>query len=163
MLIRLKFPIIVTIMLVLVVLGNHFYCDSSGNASKLWPKGGRPNIVLIITDDQRWDQLSVVQSERGDDARFSFLETPNLDALAMQGMRFRNAFVTTSICSPSRASMLTGQYVHTHGIIDNLTPFSPRPTWATALQDAEGVNLIWTVISKITSILRSQRLITLGS
>lgn len=51
-------------------------------------------------------------------------------------MRFRNAFVTTSLCSPSRAALLTGQYGHSNGIIDNVTPFSPRPTWATALQAA---------------------------
>jgi arylsulfatase A-like enzyme len=92
------------------------------------------NILLIVTDDQRWDELGLVQREQGSTARFPFLETPRLDALAAQGMRFRNAFVTTSLCSPSRSAILTGQYNHTNGIIDNSTPFSPRPTWATALQ-----------------------------
>jgi len=96
----------------------------------------RTNILLIVTDDQRWDQLGVVQRELGNDARFPFLQTPRLDALAGEGMRFRNAFVTTSLCSPSRSAILTGQYNHTNGIIDNATPFSPRPTWATALQAA---------------------------
>jgi len=96
----------------------------------------RTNILLIVTDDQRWDQLGVVQRERGNNARFPFLQTPRLDALAGEGMRFRNAFVTTSLCSPSRSAILTGQYNHTNGIIDNATPFSPRPTWATALQAA---------------------------
>jgi len=95
-----------------------------------------PNILLIVSDDQRWDQLGVVQRERGSDARYPFLETPRLDALAAEGMRFRNAFVTTSLCSPSRSAILTGQYNHTNDIIDNTTPFSPRPTWATALQAA---------------------------
>lgn len=94
------------------------------------------NILLIVTDDQRWDQLGVVQRERGEDGRFPFLETPRLDAFAAQGMRFRNAFVTTSLCSPSRAAILTGQYNHTNGIIDNVTPFPDRPTWASALRDA---------------------------
>jgi N-acetylglucosamine-6-sulfatase len=94
----------------------------------------RTNILLILTDDQRWDELGLVQREQGSSARFPFLETPRLDALAAQGMRFRNAFVTTSLCSPSRSAILTGQYNHTNGIIDNSTPFSPRPTWATALQ-----------------------------
>jgi arylsulfatase A-like enzyme len=97
---------------------------------------GRPNILLIVTDDQRWDELGVVQREQGSEARFPFLETPRLDAFASEGMRFRNAFVTTSLCSPSRSAMLTGQYNHTNGIIDNTTPFAPRPTWATALQAA---------------------------
>ncbi len=90
----------------------------------------------MVTDDQRWDQFGLVQAEQGDKARFPFIKTPRLDALAAQGMRFRNAFVTTSLCSPSRSAILTGQYNHTNGIIDNFTPFSPRPTWATALQAA---------------------------
>lgn len=94
------------------------------------------NILLIVTDDQRWDQLGVVQREQGSEARFPFLETPRLDALAEQGMRFRNAFVTTSLCSPSRAAILTGQYNHVNGIIDNTTPFPQRPTFASALQAA---------------------------
>ena len=64
----------------------------------------RPNIIFILTDDQRWDQLGVVQREQGENARFPFLETPRLDALAREGMRFRNAFVTTSLCSPSRSA-----------------------------------------------------------
>jgi arylsulfatase A-like enzyme len=93
-----------------------------------------PNIVMIMTDDQRWDQFGLVQREQGDSGRFPFIETPNLDALAAEGMRFRNAFVTTSLCSPSRSAMLTGQYNHTNGIFDNFTHFTARPTWATALQ-----------------------------
>jgi arylsulfatase A-like enzyme len=95
------------------------------------------NVLVIISDDQRWDELGVVQREQGDNARFPFIQTPRLDEFAAQGMRFRNSFVTTSICSPGRAAILTGQYAHTNGIIDNKTFFSPRPTWATALQ-AEG-------------------------
>lgn len=96
----------------------------------------RANIVLIVTDDQRWDELGVVQREQGNEARFPFLQTPRLDALAAEGIRFRNAFVTTSLCSPSRSAILTGQYNHTNGIVDNSTPFAPRPTWATALRAA---------------------------
>lgn len=100
-------------------------------------ESARPtNFLLIVTDDQRWDEFGLVQREQGEKARFPFLKTPRLDALAAQGMRFRNAFVTTSLCSPSRSAMLTGQYNHTNGIINNTTPFSPRPTWATALQSA---------------------------
>jgi arylsulfatase A-like enzyme len=94
------------------------------------------NILIMVSDDQRWDEFGLVQAEQGDKARFPFIKTPRLDALAAQGMRFRNAFVTTSLCSPSRSAILTGQYNHTNGIIDNFTPFSPRPTWATALQAA---------------------------
>jgi arylsulfatase A-like enzyme len=76
------------------------------------PTAGRPpNILFILTDDQRWDALGCMGHP--------FLETPNIDRLAKEGALFRNAFVTTSLCSPSRASMLTGTYAHTHGVITN--------------------------------------------
>ncbi len=72
----------------------------------------RPNFVVILVDDLRWDELGA--------AGHPYLQTPNVDRLAREGARFRNAFVTTPLCSPSRASFLTGQYAHTHGIVDNV-------------------------------------------
>ena len=54
-----------------------------------------------------------------------WLETPNLDALARSGVQFRNAMVTTALCSPSRASILTGQYAHRHRVVDNGNPVPP--------------------------------------
>ncbi len=75
------------------------------------------NIILILVDDQRFDAMSC--------AGHPFLKTPHLDALAQGGVFFRNAFVTTSLCSPSRATILTGQYAHQHGVLDNVTPFPP--------------------------------------
>ena len=75
----------------------------------------RPNVVVILTDDQRWDCLSV--------AGHPFLRTPHLDRIAREGVRFSNAFVTTSLCSPSRASYLSGLYAHTHGVGDNFTEY----------------------------------------
>src|SRR4051812_24182811 len=95
----------------------------------------KPNFLFIYTDDQRWDALSVVQKEQGDKARFPWLKTPNLDRLAAQGVRFRNAFVVNSLCSPSRASFLTGKYGHVNGIVNNHTPFRvDNVTWATLLR-----------------------------
>lgn len=75
----------------------------------------RPNVVFIITDDQRYDDLSC--------EGHPFLETPNLDRIAAEGARFTNMFVTTSLCSPSRASFMSGLYAHAHGVINNFTDF----------------------------------------
>ena len=72
--------------------------------------GGLPNFLFIYTDDERYDCLGAVQEEQGERARFPWLKTPNLDRLAKEGVRFRNAFVVQSLCTPSRASFLTGTY-----------------------------------------------------
>ena len=74
----------------------------------------RPNIVFVLVDDLRSDEID-----------YPFVKVPNIQRLAREGVRFRNAFVTTPLCSPSRASFLTGQYTHRHGITDN-TDRSPR-------------------------------------
>lgn len=75
-----------------------------------------PNIIFILSDDHRWDAMSCMNHP--------FISTPNLDKLAEQGVHFENTFVTTSLCSPSRASFLTGQYAHTHGVKNNLTQWN---------------------------------------
>lgn len=72
------------------------------------------NILFILTDDHRYDALSFMGHP--------YLETPHLDRLARNGVQMRNAFVTTSLCSPSRASILTGLYAHSHGVVDNYNP-----------------------------------------
>src|SRR6266508_3728484 len=95
----------------------------------------RPNFLFIITDDQRSDAMSVVQNEQGEKGRFPWFKTPNMDRLAREGLRFRNAFVVNSLCSPSRACFLTGQYNHLNGVINNHTPFSSdNATHATLLK-----------------------------
>jgi len=66
----------------------------------------RPNIVFILTDDQRWDALCVAGNK--------IIKTPEMDALAKNGVYFKNAFSTTPICAASRASILTGLYERTH-------------------------------------------------
>jgi len=74
-------------------------------------KKKRPNILVILIDDLRWDEMGC--------AGHPFVRTPGIDRIAYEGARFRNAFSTTPLCSPARASLLTGQYPHNHGIIDN--------------------------------------------
>jgi N-acetylglucosamine-6-sulfatase len=90
-----------------------------------------PNLVFILVDDLRWDALGC--------AGHSYVKTPNIDRLAREGMMFRNAFVTTPLCSPSRASFLTGQYVRTHrvkGNGDNAALSHSMVTWPRLLHDA---------------------------
>ena len=97
----------------------------------------KPNFLFIYTDDHRWDAMGVVQTEQGERARFPWFKSPGLDRLAAGGVRFRNAFVTLSLCSPSRAAFLTGRYNHANGITNNGTPFSADSvTHATLLQAA---------------------------
>jgi len=94
----------------------------AGLASLATAADRKPNFVYVFTDDQRWDALSVVQKEQGEKGRFPWLKTPNLDRIAAEGIRFRNAFVVNSLCAPSRASLVTGQYGHVNGVTNNHTP-----------------------------------------
>ena len=84
--------------------------SSPGSAPS--PPVGRPNFVVIIADDLAADLF-------GPGHREPFLNLPNLERLAGRGVLFDRAFVTTSLCSPSRASMLSGLYAHSHGILTN--------------------------------------------
>ena len=96
-----------------------------------------PNFVILLTDDQRWDAVGVVQAELGAAGRLPWLAgaTPNIDRLAAEGFRFRNAFVVSALCSPSRAALLTGRYNHLNGVANNHTPFpTGNPTFATAMR-----------------------------
>ena len=72
------------------------------------------NVVFILADDHRYDFMGFM-------GKVKFLETPNMDRLAREGAHLQNAFVTTSLCSPSRASILTGLFSHKHGVVDNQT------------------------------------------
>ncbi len=87
----------------------------------------KPNIVVIYTDDQRWDTVDFM---------------PTVKKLAAEGVTFTNSFVSTPLCCPSRASFLTGQYAHNHGVLTNKPPnggapkFNDTETLATALHKA---------------------------
>ncbi len=76
---------------------------------------GKPNVVFILCDDLRWDALGCAGNPH--------VKTPHIDRLAAEGARFRNAFCTTSLCSPSRASILSGLYAHSHGVVNNFTEY----------------------------------------
>ena len=98
----------------------------------------RPNFLFIYTDDQRWDAMGVVQREHGERGRFPWFTTPHMDRLAAGGVRFREAFVTLSLCSPSRAAFLTGRYNHLNGVADNRTPFPENNVTHASLMRATG-------------------------
>lgn len=89
-------------------------CQGEQNIDK--ESSDLPNIIFLLTDDQRADALSIAGNP--------VLRTPHLDQLAQEGMWFRNAYVTTSICCVSRASILSGQYMSRHGIDDFSTSFT---------------------------------------
>ena len=72
----------------------------------------RPNFLVILIDDLRYDEFGA--------GGHPYMQTPNIDRLAHDGAIFERAFHTTPICSPNRASIMTGQYASRHGIIDNV-------------------------------------------
>ncbi len=110
-----------TYLLILMVIGffsnsTYVYSQSSENISYEKIQGTKPrNVIFILSDDHRYDFMGFTGKVPG-------LKTPNMDRLASEGVHIQNAFVTTSLCSPSRASILTGQYAHTHTVVDNESP-----------------------------------------
>ena len=103
---------------------------SSAFPEKLFAARSKPNMIFILADDHRWDALSCMGHP--------FIRTPHLDRIAAEGILFENAFVTTSLCSPSRASFLTGQYAHRHGVVTNHTPWDNHNTTFLELLKAQG-------------------------
>ena len=77
----------------------------------LKPQNRLPNILFVMTDDQRWDAMSCAGNK--------ILKTPHMDRIADGGVRFREAFVSNALCSPSRGTIVTGLYSHSHGVTTN--------------------------------------------
>jgi arylsulfatase len=86
----------------------------------------RPNIIFIITDQQRFDTIAALG--------FPYMETPHLDRLVREGVTFTNCHVTAASCAPSRASLFTGYYPHTTGVLKNADLW--RHSWVELLNDA---------------------------
>ena len=87
-----------------------FACTSAVSQQR-----GQMNIIYILSDDHRYDAMGFMNKIQG-------LQTPGMDRMAREGAHLKNAFVSTALCSPSRASILTGQYAHTHTVVDNAAP-----------------------------------------
>lgn len=107
---------ILILFLVKLSFGSVYQPDSE--SEKITGSNTKPNIIFLLTDDQRWDALGAAGN--------TIIQTPHLDRLAGEGILFRNAYVTTSICCVSRASILTGQYEAFHKIHDFSTDFTPE-------------------------------------
>src|SRR5712692_11346709 len=90
--------------------GFHVLSRATSNQGGL-PTRNAPNIIFMLTDDQQQAAMSAYGN--------TILKTPNMDRIAGEGVRFTEAFVTNSLCAPSRASILTGLYSHAHGVITN--------------------------------------------
>ena len=72
----------------------------------------RPNLLIVLVDDLRYDEFGA--------GGHPYMKTPHIDRIAREGALFERAFHTTPICSPNRASVMTGQYASRHGVIDNV-------------------------------------------
>lgn len=103
---KLYIPIVTVVLLCLFT-----HCKKDNHNSNT----ERPNILFIMTDDHSYQTLSAYDDR--------FVNTPNLDRIAKEGVLFANSFVSNSICGPSRAVMLTGKHSHINGQIDNYTQF----------------------------------------
>lgn len=86
-------------------------CDTTAPKTESTP----PNILFIMSDDHAYQAISAYSDH--------LMQTPNIDRIAQEGMKFTNACVTNSICAPSRATILTGKHNHINGKIDNRMPF----------------------------------------
>ncbi len=91
------------------------------------------NVVLILSDDHRFDFMGF------HDGSPDWLETPAMDRMAAEGVHLENAFVSTSLCSPSRASILTGRYMHHHRVVDNQRPMDPGNRFFTEFLQQGGI------------------------
>jgi len=91
-------------------------CEDARSAGRVSGAGSnrKPNVIFILTDDLGWAELGCYGN--------TFNETPNLDKLAQQGMRFTDAYASAPVCSPYRAALMTGQYPARVGITDYLRP-----------------------------------------
>jgi N-acetylglucosamine-6-sulfatase len=89
------------------------------------------NIIFILADDHRYDAMGFMNKIKG-------LQTPGMDRLASEGAHIKNAFVSTALCSPSRASILTGQYAHTHTVVNNESPLPTNLTFFPQLMQKKG-------------------------
>jgi N-acetylglucosamine-6-sulfatase len=106
-----SFLILVVVIFFSCSTGNKELDMKSKNMEGVKPQ----NVIFILSDDHRWDFMGFI-------GKIPWLKTPAMDRLASEGVFCPNTYVTTSLCSPSRASILTGLYSHSHEVVDNQAP-----------------------------------------
>ncbi len=111
------------ILVGLLGLSQGIYAQKRALSLTRIPDAKPRNVIFILADDHRYDFMSFMNNS------VPWLKTPNLDRIAREGMHCQNAFVTTALCSPSRASILTGMYTHSHTVVDNNAPEPPGLTY----------------------------------
>lgn len=106
---KMSLRILALVCLALII----FSCEREATRSDV----KKPNVIFILADDHRHDFM-------GFTGRVPELKTPGMDRIAKEGAHIKNAFVSTALCSPSRASILSGQYTHHHQVVDNQSPIA---------------------------------------
>lgn len=96
------------------------------------PESSPPNIVFIITDQQRYDTIAALG--------YDYMDTPHLDRLVREGVTFERCYITAASCAPARASLFTGYYPHTTGILRNADLW--RKSWISRLADEAGYRCV---------------------
>ena len=110
--VEIQAPAVYLNMRYLIAILSFFICPLlTGNVLADVAPEKPPNIVMIVVDDMRFDEFSK--------GGHPFLETPQIDLMAKQGVSFSRAYAVSPLCSPNRASLLTGQYPSRHGVLDN--------------------------------------------
>jgi arylsulfatase A-like enzyme len=118
---------IVLFCLIAFLLLNTYLLIAQNNQKQI--ADNKPNIIFILADDLAVNAVSAYNPSR--------INTPNIDRLASEGIKFNNCLVTNSICAPSRAVMLTGKYSHMNGLRDNRDVFNgDQQTFPKLLQNA---------------------------
>ncbi len=123
---RQNLSVLAVIVWLLTTVGIATAADAQANAAR------RPNILFVISDDHAYQAISAYGDRR------KLIETPHIDRLAREGMRFDRCLVPNSICGPSRATILTGLYSHLNGFYDNASRFDSRQTTFPKLLQAAG-------------------------
>ena len=119
--------LLMALIVLTCVACQHFESSDPSELSGPGSDDERPNVVFLLVDDLRWDEVGYEGYP---------VATPNIDSLSSDGIRFDKAYVVSSLCSPSRASFLTGTYPHTNGVAGNVIDldFEKMPTIASLLQ-----------------------------